>query len=695
MKTNINSSLIGFCMLFIMLSMISCAGKQEFSVANLQCEYLENPLGIDVKLPRFSWNIYSDQRAVSQLAYRILVSDSKEVLKSGTGNIWDSDKVQSCQTGNIVFGGSGLRSGQTYYWSVSAWNQDEEQSSWSEPALFHTGLFESSEWGAKWITAQDTSLEAPLLRKEFKVEKPVKEAFVYVSAAGFYELELNGRKVGDHVLDPGITDYIKRLHYVTYNITSQLNNGFNAVGIILGNGGYRLKQTKGRYGWGNGGRNIGAPCVIVQLNIIYKDGSRQSIITDESWKSSGGPITFNNYYGGEDYDARLEKTGWSSAKYNDSGWQPVNEVEDPGGILCSQLIPPIKVVQTILPIAETNPDKGVYVFDLGQNIPGWWRLQTKGLPGLKLRIRGAETLNDSLFSYPLKPGDRLSKKLRYQSQIWTDYTLKGVGTETYEPRFFYTGFRYIEVTTDNPENLKSLKIEGRVVHSALKRNGNFETSDSLLNKIHQATIWSQIGNTHSYPTDCPQREKGGYTGDGQVIAEASIHDFQMAAFYTKWLDDMRDAQQDDGRIPNTSPTLIGGHGGGIPWGSAYILIPWWMHQYYNDNRIMEEHYPAMKRYIDYLRNLAKTDSNPKESYVINEFGTYWLSLGEWCAPGEKADCPNHPMVSTYYFYLDARTLSGIASVLGYTEDAARYKALADTIKAELNKKFFNPDKASN
>jgi alpha-L-rhamnosidase len=691
MKTLFRSFCTGRCILFLLISMISCTGNQEFKVTNLQCEYLENPLGIDVKQPRFSWNISSDKRAVSQSAYRIIVADNKKAIHSETGNIWDSGKVPSDITGNIVFKGSDLKSDQTYYWGVITWNQDGVKSSLSEPALFHTGLFGSSDWKAKWITGADSVLDAPLLRKEFQIDKSVQQAFVYVSAAGFYELELNGKKVGDHLLDPGITDYRKRLQYVTYDITNQLKKGLNAFGIIVGNGGYRLRQTKGRYGWGNGGKNLGAPHVIVQLNIIHKDGSRNCVISDESWKSSGGPITFNNYYGGEDYDARLEKPGWSTAGYKDSGWQQVSVVKKPDGVLCSQLMPPIKVVNTILPVAETNPDSGVYVYDLGQNIPGWWRLMVKGSAGLKLRVKGAETLNDSLFSSPLKKFDRLSIRQRYQSQIWTDYTLRGEETEIYEPRFFYTGFRYIEVTTDKPEKLKSLKVEGRVVHTALPGNGKFVTSDSLLNRIHRATVWSQIGNTHSYPTDCPQREKGGYTGDGQVIAEASIHDFQMAAFYTKWLNDMRDAQEESGRIPNTSPTLIGGMGGGIPWGSAYLLIPWWMHLYYNDTRIMEEHYPTMKLYIDYLRNLARTDKNPKEAYIINDFLTYWYSLGEWCAPGKKADCPNHPMVSTYYYYLDVQTLSRIATVLGKPEDAARYQALADTIKTELNKKFFNPE----
>jgi alpha-L-rhamnosidase len=223
-------------------------------------------------------------------------------------------------------------------------------------------------------------------------------------------------------------------------------------------------------------------------------------------------------------------------------------------------------------------------------------------------VRGAETLNDSLFPKPLQPGDHLSIKHAYHSRVWTDYILNGQGIEVYEPRFFYTGFRYVEVTMDNHKDPETLEVEGRVVRSALEFNGRFLTSDSLLNRIHRATIWSQMGNIHGFPTDCPHREKGGYTGDGQIIAESSIHDFHMAAFYTKWLNDMRDAQEEYGRIPNTSPTLIGGHGGGIAWGSAYILLPFWMYQYYNDTRILEEHYITMKRYLDYLHNLANTDS---------------------------------------------------------------------------------------
>jgi len=691
MKTTLRFFLKGIVILSLFTGMImSCTGNQRLMVTKLKCEYLENPLGMDKPLPRFSWNISSDQRGVIQSAYRILVSDSPVELSSGTGKIWDTGKITSDQSTNIEYNGTPLESDKTYYWNVIVWNQKGEQSSENKPGIFHTGLLHPSDWEAKWIAAGDTALSAPLLRKEFKLGKMIKQAFVYVTAAGYYELSLNGKKVGDHVMDPSITDYRKRILYATYDVTKQLNNGQNTAGVILGNGAFHLKKTEGRYCWANGGLDLGAPRLLMQLNIFYKDGTEQKIITDNSWKSSAGPITFNNLYGGEDYDARLEKTGWTSTGFDDSAWQQVTLVKGPGGIVTSQLMPAIKVTNIFKPISKTNPKPGLYLFDMGQNFAGWWRIKVKGAAGLTIRVKGAETLNDSLFPKTLQPEDRLSKKQAYQSRIWTDYTLSGKGTEVYEPRFFYTGFRYVEVTTNKPEDLKTLEVEGCVVRTALETNGNFVSSDTLLNKIHRATLWAIKSNTLSYPTDCPQREKGGYTGDGQVVAEASMHDFQMAAFYTNWLNDMMDVQEPNGRIPNTAPQLIGGNGGGVAWGSAYVLIPWWMYQYYNDTRVLKEHYPTMKHWLGYLHNLAKTDSNPEEPYIINNFGAYWYTLGEWCAP-VKRDDPNHAMIHTYYYYTNSKLLSKIATLLGEKEDAAKYAALADTIKNELNKKFFRPE----
>ncbi|MBA7523733.1 Alpha-L-rhamnosidase [subsurface metagenome] len=680
-----------FTICLVLLIITNCTGSEKLAVSDLKCEYLSNPMGIDIQEPRFSWSISSKLRGVSQSAYRIIIADTPGKLKEKQGDIWDSGQVLSDNSTNIVYQGIPLQSGKKYYWKVIVWNQDNEQNSNGETAYFQTGLLSASDWEAQWITATDTLLSAPLLRKEFELEKQIRHAYVYVTGVGNYELYLNSEKVGRNVLDPGMTDYQKRILYSTYDVTKQLKKGLNAAGLILGNGAYRIQNVEDRYGpWGGSDSPVNYPRAILQLDITYMDGSKNRIITDESWKFSASPVTFNHIYGGEDYDARLEKPGWASPGFDMSDWQQVAVVKTPGVVLKSHLMPPMKVVQTIHPVAETNPEPGVYLYDMGQNFPGWWRIHVKGASGLTLRVRGAETLNDSIFPKPLQPGDHLSTKHEYHSRVWTDYTLKGNGTEVYEPRFFYTGFRYVEVTTDNPDNLESLEIEGRVVHSALERNGQFVTSDSLINRIYRAAKWSQIGNTHSVPTDCPHREKGGYNGDGQIIAETSIHDFQMASFYTKWLNDMRDSQLEDGRIPYTSPTLVGGFGGGIAWSSAYILLPWWMYQYYNDIRIMKDHYLTMKHYLNYLNNLAKTDLDPGESYIINNFGGFWACLGEWNDPRDS-DGPNRPMVNTYYYYLNASVLAKIAAVLGHNEDALKYSALSDTIKTELNKKFFDPE----
>jgi alpha-L-rhamnosidase len=672
------------------LLVLSSCSDSNLGVEDLRVDYQSNPLGVDASQPHFSWKIKSEERGVYQASWRVVVGESLQEVKQKGGSVWDSGEINSSETVNIAYDGPSLKSNQKYFWRVEITTENQEKI-WSEPASFHTGLLDSSEWTAHWITTNEEIIHAsPLFRKEFSIDKKVKQAYAFVTACGFYEFFLNGEKVGDHVLDPAVTDYRHRILYATFDLTGLLKRGGNALGVMLGNGAYNLRQTEGRYSWGDGGTQLGNPAFIVQVNITYEDGSQAVIVSDESWNYADGPITFNNIYGGEDYDARNEADGWSSVGFSDDNWRKASLAEPPGGQLKSQSMPAIKVTETLEPIAETNPADGVLLYDLGQNIAGWWRVQLKGKAGQTIRIRGAETLNDSLFPKNLEEGDRLSEKHRYHAETWTDYTLKGGGTETYEPRFFYTGFRYIEVATGNQEDLEILKVEGRVVGSALERNGRFVSSDSLLNQIHRAGLWSQKGNLVGYPTDCPHREKGAYNGDGQVIAETSMHDFQMAPFYYKWLNDMRDSQEPNGRIPNTSPTLIGGMGGGVAWGSAYVLIPYWMHHYYNDTRILTAHYPAMKRYLQYLQNLAKTDSKPEEPFIINDFDGYWYSLGEWCAPGER-DGPNHAVVNTFYYYYNAKLMAEMANILGHTNDAREFSDLSDTVRNAFNSRFFNPE----
>lgn len=669
---------------------LSGCGSSSPVVGDLRVEYITNPLGIDVSQPRFSWQIESQNRGTMQNAYRIIVGESLREVKAGKGTLWDTGKLQGSETLNQEYGGSPLKDHTTYYWRAGVWLEDGKEV-WSNPASFQTGIFDNAGWQAKWITIPEEIVhQSPLLRKEFPVAGKIRQAVAYVTASGFYEFYLNGQKVGDHVLDPGVTDYRKTVLYSTYDVTSLLKKGKNAAGAMLGNGAWNLRKTEGRWSWGSGGSAFGNPCFLMQLVITYKDGRQSVILSDESWKSAPGPVTFNNLYGGEDYDARLELPGWAETGFDESSWKPVMEAKGPGGKLKSQLMPPIKVTATLQPVKQANPEEGVYLFDLGQNIAGWWRLEVRGTPGQVIRIRGAETLNDSLFPKPLADGDKLSTKFRYHAETWTDYTLRSSKIETYEPRFFYSGFRYLEVRTNDHTNLAYLKVGGRVVRSAVERTGSFESSDSLLNQVYRAGVWSQMSNAQSYPTDCPHREKGAYNGDGQVIAETSMHDFLMAPFYTKWLGDMRDSQQENGRIPNTSPVLVGGMGGGVAWGSAYILIPWWMNQYYGDDRILKEHYPSMKRYLNYLRELGTKDEDPAEPFIIDNFDGYWYSLGEWCSPGRN-DCPNHPVVNTFYYFNNTLLLSEIASLLGFEADATQFRVLSDTIREAFNRKFFNPE----
>ena len=673
-----------YCISALIL-LASCA--HDSKLAHLQCEYQTNPLGVDVSNPRFSWNINAKERGVYQSAYRIIVGDSKSAVDRKEGNMWDSHYVESSNTVNIEYQGAPLKSNSCYFWRICAVINGKEE--WSNTAFFHTGLLDQSDWKANWIsTKEDLLNESPLFRKNFTIDKKVQKAYAYVAVAGFYELRLNDAKVGDHALDPSITDYRKTVLYSVFDVTDQLKKGKNALGVMLANGAYNLtKRTGERYAWADGGTRLGNPKFMLQLHIQYSDGSSETIVSDDSWKYTEGPVTFNNIYGGEDYDARKEIEHWASGEFDDSNWNKAVITQSPGGKLKAQSVP-IRVTETIVPIAETNPAQGTYLFDLGQNMAGWWRIEVEGEAGQTIRIRGSESLNNSI-PKNLEATDTLTVNRRFGG-IWTDYTLKGNKLEIYEPRFFYSGFRYIEVSTLDKKDLKSLKVTGRVVRSDLAHNGTWRSSDTLLNKIHKAGVWSQMSNLVSYPTDCPHREKGAYTGDGQVIAETSMHDFYMAPFYMKWLNDMRDAQEPNGRIPNTAPTLVGGMGGGVGWGSAYILIPWWMNHYYNDTRILEEHYPTMKKYVEYLRNLARTDEHPEEPYIINFFEQFWYSLGEWNSPG-MSDCPNHAVVNTFYYYYDTWLMSQIADMLGHKDDAQQFLALSDTIKQEFNKKFFNPD----
>lgn len=632
-------------------------------VSDLCCEYYSNPLVTDTPNPRFSWTLDNPERSIFQRAYQVLVSSTKENITKDFGDMWDSRKVDSDQQVNIVYGGRNLESGKTYFWKVRCWNQFNQVSPYSQVATFHTGFMRPEDLRARWIQSpNENNSIAPLFRKEFILDQDVEDAFVYVSGLGYYELYINGAKIGDHVLDPATTEYNKIALYVTYNVTKFLNRGINVVGAILGNGFFSpLEEGLRKYGE--------RPRLLMQMNIRLKNGTIVMVVTDEAWKVSEGPIAYNSIWNGEVYDARLEKVGWSSPDFDASGWKNAEVISASDVELRSQMAPPIKVTRNIRPIRITNPRPGVYVYDFGQNFAGWTKLTVSGPRGTKINLRHAELLNDDGMIY--------AENLR--SAKATDvYILKGEGLETYEPRFTYHGFRYVEVT-GFPGEPKLENLLGRVVHSSVETTGNFTCSNELLNKIQANIIWGQLSNLMGIPTDCPQRdERMGWMGDAHLSAEEAIYNFWMPSFYEKWVRDIMVSQADDGSVPDVVPPHWSIYPADPAWGTACVLIPWYLYQYYGDVRILEGSYPCMKSWVDFLTNNARNYVLPYSKY------------GDWVEPGHVAsEITPGELVSTGYYYLDAKILSEVAHVLGRSEDENAYSSLADRISDAFNRAFLD------
>jgi alpha-L-rhamnosidase len=604
----------------------------------LRCEYLENPMGVDVRQPRFFWVLEHSGRGQAQSAYQMIVSSDPA---AAAGDIWDTGKVVSAKSTQVVYAGKGLESGKTYFWKVTYWDKDGRESPWSDTARFDAGLFERTEWKGSWIGGRNQ------LRKEFPLGGRVKRARAFVCGLGYHELRVNGRKAGGHVLDPGWTTYDKRVLYVTYDVTNALRQGPNAVGVVLGNGKY------------------GSRALLVQINIELEGGTRTSLVSDASWKAANGPILEDSVYNGETYDARLETPGWDRPGFDDKAWGPVEAVKAPAGVLSAQMMPAIQVVDTVLPVKMTSPQPGVYVFDMGQNFSGWARLRVKGPRGTDVRMRFVELVYDN---------GMINRENLRAARAEDHYILKGEGEETWEPRFTYHGFRYVELSgfpgTPMPDS-----IRGRVAHSAVRPIGSFVASKDILNRLQRIITWGQKTNLHSIPTDCDQRdERMGWMGDAQGTAEEAMMNFDMAAFYTNFVRDIRDVQDDKGRLSDTVPHIWGGEKADPAWATAYPLLCWYMYQYYGDTRVLEEQYDGLRKYVEFLRSQAENG--------LVKFSSY----GDWVAV-EK--CPG-AIVSSFYYYYDVKILADAARILGKGQDAALYDRLAGDIRAAFNREYYDP-----
>jgi alpha-L-rhamnosidase len=829
---------------------------QAVEVKNLRCEYLTDPLGIDVVKPRLSWTLESPERGECQKAYQVRVAASQKDLDAEQGGLWDSGKIESDQSIQVEYAGKPLTTGAACFWKVRVWGVDGKPSAWSQPARWTMGLLEPSSWTAKWIgwdhaagaeadsdlkpvfakaswiwpagedfntaapeprffrrtfdlpegktlkkamialsadngfklfvngkealqgdnfkapkqadllsllkpgrnvlavevqnvgpnanpagliatlvavyedgqkvtvasdkewkvgkstdtnwnlmefdgakwvssqvvgqngmqpwgqidvtPAEQRELPARYLRRDFEAPKAVKAATISVSGLGYYEVYLNGAKVGDHVLDPVLTDYDKRVNYVTYDVTKQVKQGANAVGAILGNGRYFAP----RLGEPIGTRTFGFPKLLCQLDIEYADGSKDRVVSDTQWKlTTDGPIRENNDYDGEVYDATMELGQWATAGYDAKAWKTAENVQAPAGKLVAQMMPPMRVTEKIKPKKLTSPKPGVWVFDMGQNMVGWCQLTVSAPKGTRIQLRHAETLS------PGGDGTLYVANLR-GAKCRDIYVSKGAGKEVYTPRFTYHGFRFVEITglKDKPD---LSTIEGQVVHTDLPRAGEFECSNPLVNQIHKNVFWGTRGNYLSMPTDCPQRdERQGWQGDRAAESKGETFLFETVTLYNKWLQDIEDSQKPDGNLSDVCPNFWSLYGSNVTWPSAFTIVPQSLYNQYGEARNIPLHYEAQKRWMEHLAGFIKDDLIDKDNY------------GDWCVPPEDpilihskdpARQTSKMLLATSYYIMNLRLLAQYGDMQGKKDEAAAFRARADKMQAAFNKKFLNAE----
>lgn len=667
-------------LLLLFLFCFTALSAQQLSVKDLACEHKTDPVGIENLQPRFSWKIMATGNNVMQSAYQIRVSAEPSFSKSKTA--WDSGKITSDESILQKYNGQPVVSGQRYYWQVRVWDNKGRSSKWSETAFWETGLLNKTDWKAQWIEMEgDTVRNSPALhfRKEFNVPKKVSKAVIYATAHGVYELSLNGEKVGNQVLTPGWTTYGKRLQYQVYDITTQIKSGKNAIGAMLGDGWY-----KGTLVWNDNwaiyGNQLG---LLMQMKIDFTDGTSELVVTDNSWKvSSNGPIRKNGFYFGEIYDATKELTNWSKADFDDSNWEKVQTADYDFKLVASEGAD-IKKIDEIKPIEIFPLSGGKQIVDMGQNMVGWIRLKVSGDKGTKITIKHAEVLD--------KDGNFYTENLR-AAECVLHYTLSGKGEEIYEPRFTFMGFRFIEVE-NYPGELTADDITGVVVHSEMKQTGKYESSEPLLNQLQSNIIWGQRGNFVDVPTDCPQRdERLGWTGDAQAFARTAAYNYDVAAFFTKWLKDLALDQREEGEVPFVVPDVINPQnsehaGTSAGWGDVATIAPWTIYQVYGDKDILETQYPSMKAYVEYIRNKAGEGMIWKDGSVFGD----WLYFHPLVNNHTEADGhTERDFIATAFYAYSTSILAETASVLGKTDDAQFYDDLFKKIKEVFNHEYVTP-----
>ena len=726
-----------------LILIFQCYAIKAAEVKNLRCEYLVNPIGVDAISPRLSWIITSGKRGDLQCAFQILVASSAEYLAEDKGDLWDTGKTNSDQSIQVAYGGKPLQSGSKYFWKARIWDVDGKPSQWSNPAFWAMGLLSGNDWKeAKWIafkngdqwkrewkqhkdaelnnlppmkwpnsswpwyTGKDSTIftlyempnpkydPSPLFRKDFQLNKKIHSAYLYVCGLGYYEAFLNGKKIGDHVLDPDWTNFDQRSIYVTYDVTNQLNIGENAIGIMLGRGQYNPLCNDI---WGLSKSSwVDQPKVIALLNIEYSDGTSKSVITDDSWKTSGGPMVYDDTRHGELWDARLEQKGWNSPSFDAKNWKDAAQVQWDAR-LESQMMPPVRCFAPIIPIRTIVRGKGIKVFDLGKNIAGWARVKVHGPSGAKVLVEYCEMPSDKELvpNLPLSRS-RITIKDKFYASFYdkgvnvrqqNGYILNGAKEETFECHFSYKGFQFIRVSAE--EGVEIELVEGIPVHTDVERAGDFTCSNNMINQLQQNSVNSLLNNFHGISTDCPHREKQGWTADNYLSAKAAMYNLDMAAFYSKWLTDLAGTQSKSGGLGTVAPASNYDGNSSTVWPAAIAYIPLDLWDFYGDKNSMQKNLEVMEAFAKSSLQ-RQVDGKPE---IIKDV------LGDWIAPvmvlsdslRNNTMTPPEGMViyGTAAHYRIVETISKINIILGKEGKSMEFAKWAQRIKKNFNQEFFD------
>lgn len=673
---------------------------QSLKVLNLQCEYKTNPLGIESLKPKLSWQIQSDARNTTQTAYRVLVADDAAKLAGNNADVWDSGKVPSRASLQVSCNGKPMQAAKTYYWKVMVWDNHGKASAWSNTVSWQMGLLNKADWhGADWIAYDrlpDSSAIVPfyhgkgpkklgaandvlpLIRQNFNVDGKLKKATLYLCGLGHFELSLNGKKVGDHFLDPGWTKYDKQALYVPFDVTNQLLAGKNTVGVALGNGFYYIPRDR-RYRKLTGA--FGYPKMICRLMLEYDNGKVENVVSDGSWKTAPSPVTFSSIYGGEDYNANLKQPGWNTNNFDDSKWRNVVKVD---GIpeLNAQMAEPLKIMQALKPQSKKQLANGAWIYDWGQNFSGIPAISVQGKKGDTVRIIPAELVNE----------DGSANQKASGGPHYYDYVLNGNGVETWHPLFTYYGFRYLQVQGAVPQGETNaskrpliVDIKGLHTRNSAETVGSFACSNELFNKTFKLIDWAMKSNMASVFTDCPHREKLGWLEEAHLVGSSLHYNYDIVGLARKCINDMRISQTEDGLIPEISPEYVKfdePFRDSPEWGSNAVILPWYVYQWYGDKEVLAQNYDMIKRYLAYL-------DKKSENHLLYQGLGDWYDLGP-NLPGVSQLTPQGITATSLYYY-DLDIAGKIATLLGKNDDAASYKKLAAEVKQAYNKMFFNTD----